>query len=1522
MAKGSNNLSGRRSHGAKPYDSNNSFVKKVATKVTDLMPQRSWISKWFNNSENNGEMLNDSENAEYEGFAEEVQEAPAAKRPRIRMDVVHPPGTFNIQLRNKSSLNKVDGSKEQFINYDETNEDFLEPLAAGPSGACRLVSSTPAIQSDARGVSSQRSNLNSVIPSTQDNGVTNGADDNSESSESTSGCSSLIPQNNRQEAPSNTSFASSFANKKRFIDDKMNYTNHLQSPRSLFLDTSTRDSLSSRRPSFNSSIMSNTLERSPSLSSPFYSGNVTFGGANAAGLYKRSRSLFNSNSEYKLKVPRRTNVQVKPTNTVDIDSSGISQTAKRILEALEHFSSPILDAKKIPIKNTTNLMNATGRKRTREEQNCASPKVGLRHMTRELTVPTVPDLLKIRRRQRLQDTTLAARQIVSAQTGPLLTTPSEYRLRTAADDDPKFRGKLRAKSKRNTLDDETLEPVNLPTIPLPISTLPRFEIALPEYTKSADRSTDKENSFKFASPIRVTDTTKSLKSINDFTFSNPLNAVEEAAKGSSYDLSTAETVILDSDESILSNTSAPNFMWSGSTAPKLKEKAKPKPKVNEPTVLGVASELKSGSVNDFLSELRKKAKEGEHERNSTPENKEKSSESTIDVEVLNSLQNHNESWECSECLIRNDSTTHCTSCKSSKPGLKAKEPPRVFGANTIQLKPIENDCFGSQFKLSTDQWECSACMVRNKQSEEKCVSCTTPRPVAKLTNSGHDSDLLKKFKPAGDSWECPGCMVRNNGNIMTCPCCNAAKPSSKAGPKKEASKENTLKFNNKSIEGFKPAQSTWECPCCMVRNAETATICPCCKAVKPGTSNASLKKPEENTQGSLQGFGDKFKKPIGAWNCDSCLISNKSEATECVACTTAKPGTQKSISSSGSSLQFSFGVPPKDSGFKFGIDKADVKSTESAGGFTFGSEAAFTNVEQFSFGIPKTAKSIEAAKPAEFTFGQKSTENTAGFQLNKSSDMVASAEKESNKTEKPKFTFGIPKSDEKKPESSDKIEKTEKVEKFSFGIPSAPAATIQATTASTPGFKFGSPKSKRPADDEPQAKKTAFGGAPTSIQTVSSSTTASPFSSTVTTSQTISSPPSFSFIPNTTVPANRASPATTTTVATSLPAFSNSTFSFSDQSKSSQPATLPSFGVPSAGGPTFSFGGKKPAETTVATEKKPPPAFPSATSTTTFGSSATASPFGTSEANAPPAFGAGEKKTSLFGAQENKLPAFGDAETKTPAFGATDKSTPVFGSGSKAPLFPAATPSFGASTTASPFGNSTPLFGNNASSGFGSPQTSNAFPASKPNDGDNLAPSTNLFSFGSSQPSSGGFNFAGGNSAPTAIAQKPPVFAFGANSSTTQAASTFGGNTFSTTTQATPAQPSFSFNSPKPEAPSAFRQSASASTPLFGAAQPAQGQTPFSGAGASNAGFSFGAAAPAAPSGGFNFGGMPQQPAPAPTQPNSGFNFNAPNAMAPNAMSFNFTGGNAPQAFNATPQLQQSQPQRKIKTAKRRMTPR
>ena len=34
----------------------------------------------------------------------------------------------------------------------------------------------------------------------------------------------------------------------------------------------------------------------------------------------------------------------------------------------------------------------------------------------------------------------------------------------------------------------------------------------------------------------------------------------------------------------------------------------------------------------------------------------------------------------------------------------------------------------------------------------------------------------------------------------------------------------------------------------------------------------------------------KFAKPAGAWECDVCMVQNKADSNQCVACTAAKPG--------------------------------------------------------------------------------------------------------------------------------------------------------------------------------------------------------------------------------------------------------------------------------------------------------------------------------------------------------------------------------------------------------------------------------------------------------------------------------------------------------------------------------------------------------------------------------------------------------------------------------------------------------
>ncbi|KAG7189471.1 hypothetical protein KM043_017166 [Ampulex compressa] len=1330
MAKGSNNLSGRRSssHNTKPYDANNSFVKKVATKVTDFIPQRSWISKWFNSSQGNGDVSNDADNVEEVELEEDVQQPPPSKRPRIRMDVTHPPGTFSIQPRAKTLSNKADTPKEYLVN-DEMVDDFLEPMAAGPSGMGRLISSTPATGSDIRTLAPQRSELNTLVSATN-NGTVNGTDDNSESSESTSGCSSLIPQTNRQEAPSNVSYNSPFTNRKRFIDDKLTFTNHLQSPRSLFLDSNSRDTLSSRRPSFNASVMTNTLDRASPLSSPFYSGNITFGGANAAGLYKRSRTLFNDTNELQLKVPRRTNIQVKPSNATGIDSSGMSQTAKKILEALEHFSSPITDAKKIPLKSTNNTVSAmASKKRAREESVCPTARVGLRHMTRELTVPTVPDILKLRRRQKLQNTTVAARKIVSARSEP---PPSqEYRLRTETDENSKYQGKLRAKSKANLDEEDTVEVVNLPTIPLPISSLPNFDFTVPQTPLAEDKSIiTKQDTFTFASPIKVPKMTKVLKSINNFTFSSPINAEDNRQSFS---------------------------------APRLKEKIK-----NEGDGPST-SELKSGSVMDVLcsksnskeSETSKQEKFSLESENNTVANK----------GSMDAANDGPSVWECAECLIKNNNTeTQCVACKALKPSCKDTKvsQPLSMSTNTTETKPVVNDCFGSQFKLSSNQWECSECYIRNKQAELKCVACNALKPKAKSEDQAATpnvakeakSDLMEKFKPAEGSWECPGCMLRNSVTATSCVCCHAPNTNSKLGAKKNKNaNENTTSTSDQSatVSGMKDASSkpnlatseilekfkskdSWECPSCMVRNNSSVDSCPCCNTAKPTTTAKPATKTES---ASSNGFGDKFKKPEGSWSCDSCMVQNQAKDTTCVACSAIKPGSKTAETPSvntGSTLQFSFGIPANSGGFKFGIDKADSQpksdGISSMNGFKFGEIQQTGQVPHFTFGIPTEDKKVvsETSKSTD-TVPQISQPAEIGTGIQTKSDTIIkfSGDQAMNKDEKtvaPIFAPIVPNSKST----------TVVTDKYSSGV--------QGSAPSTSGFMFTAlkPETKSITElDKTQAVSSSLKSTveiPTPKVEVAAPVAATSTNASLSTliaqanTQANNTNTTFSFgaINTTTAVTNSAS---TNIGATCLPVSTQSSFAYTDAETMPLPSTLQSFGDPTAVSnpgsglaPTFRFGENKSDK-----ESKQPATLTSSAATTSifssipnatsffgnnegkptafvakfnskpvsFGATPAKSPAFAMSENKTSGFGNTENKVSSFGSTENKVSSFGNAENKVSTFGNTENKVPSFESTeNKVPSFASTenkVPSFGSTENKLPsFGssdNKAPLFGTN-----------------------------------------------------------------------------------------------------------------------------------------------------------------------------------------------------------------------------------
>ncbi|KAK2578772.1 hypothetical protein KPH14_008877 [Odynerus spinipes] len=1604
MAKSSGNLSSKRSlsHNTKPYDANNSFVKKVATRVTDFIPQPSWISKWFNTSQGNGDISNDSESFEEAELEEDIEKPPPSKRPRIRTDITHPPGTFSVRPKVKTSNDKTKISKEKYSMQDDTRDDFLKPTTAGPSGIGHLICSTPTTQLDSRPVATQRSDLNLLIP-TSNNGTANGMDDNSESSESTSGCSSLIPQTNRQEASSHDVYNSSYVGRKRFIDEKLTFTNHLQSPRALFVESNSRDTLSSRRPSFNASVMTNTLDRASSMSSPFYNGNTTFGGANTVGLYKRSqsKSLLNTTSDIKLKVPRKTSVQVKPLNTA-VDPSGMSQTARKILEALEHFSSPISDAKKIPLKSTNNTASLVNKKRQREENETPSPRVGLRHLTRELTVPTVPDMLKLRRCQKLQDTTVAARKIVSARNGP--PPPSQdYCLGSDESGNVKFPGKVKVSAKTNLSEEGTIKTVNLPSVPLPISSLPNFNFTLPQTSKNLS---SKEENFKFASPIKVTDPTQNLKSINNFTFSNPINAEDHQILNKPSD-SWLLSKPLNSELNSLSNTSSmptSNFIWSGSsTAPRPKEKRKHE--TNSQIGVKATSDFKATSVIDVLcnkpSEKTSSLPKAEPSLNASTKKRAYDESSTISpdkgvngstVKKSEDLSNNTEQtaseiWECSECLIRNNSSTmQCCACKALKPKSNVQVTVSLpTSSNVVKTKTTATDCFGSKFKVSSIQWSCTSCSTKNKQTDTKCISCNTQK-TENLTQTGtsltaisKSDNIMSKFRPTGGSWECPGCMLRNSATTITCPCCSASKPSSlKVSPKKNKTMTaqesvsnqevnlntnvNTTISNNSQLpnsaimEKFKPTKDSWECPSCMVRNADSAAVCPCCNTAKPNAkgnqSNEVQKLPAPN------GFGDKFKKPEGSWSCDCCMVQNKAESLECVSCSSAKPGSAKpkeSTLNTGSSLKFNFGIPAAANNFKFGIDKADGQSKSgdsSINNFKFGSIQQSNETGKFVFGIPKEDKSDISKSVLNISapiVTPKTSECNTGFQFNTKSEKAAT---NTNSTESEKkalpFSFGIPKCENSILSTEKKLD-----------------STVQSP------FSFGINKTEVNTAEKKEDQKTASENIASVIKSTTNVTDSSftpkvndNTSIAVTTTQNnileSTSKPTFSFTASNT--ATPVSNSTSIAPSTCLPSYSQHSFTFSDAKTATQTTTTPTFGqiVTSSSNATstvpaiFSFGTSESVGVSDPPAKKINTSIDSAGGATSqiftnvsktmplFSNSdaKTTAAFGTGETNVsafttgenkPPLFGTSETKVPVFGNTENKSSIFGTTETKMSLFGNTEKSTPVFGNTEKnipvfgnteknTPVFstPSATPTptFGSRTNnAVLFGPSAPVFGNNTTTNFGSGSAPNIFSTTKPSENNTSNPSLFTFGVASNQtaPQSGnGFNFSVNNNS-AGSAQKP-LFTFGSNSNTQQCNNLFGGSGFNNTAQTN--TPNFTFNAPKSET-STFGQPAAA-TPLFGTLQNNQNQSTssFSSTPSSNAGYNFGNTTPATTSGGFNFDRV--EPT---STPSGGFNFNPPSSTPtvsfdPNTPpSFHFTGGSAPTSFKAPPPAGP----RKIKKAVRRM---
>ncbi|KAM4705741.1 nuclear pore complex protein Nup153 [Rhinophrynus dorsalis] len=818
-------------------------------------------------------------------------------------------------------------------------------------------------------------------------------------------------------------------------------------------------STTSKKPSFNLSAFgalspslgnSSVLKSSQLGDSPFYPGKTVYGGAGAA------RSSRVRSTPYQ--APLRLQVKAKSTNS---QSYGVtSSTARRILQSLEKMSSPLADAKRIPTISSPlsltperSLLDGTEMPSKRKKvdssyppvQRLVTPKSISVNANRSLYVkPSLtpsavankssrrvqPDKHKVPRRNHVPDPPAA----------PLSESFSYPKFSTPASNGLSGGGKMmRERGSHYTTkpaDEEPAVPA-LPEISLPISLA-----ALPTFTFSTLTNTT-------ASPITARkaadskmQTTSAINSSPVFTFSSPIVKSTDSnaqSTGSPVGFTFSEPAVKASVSSTIVEDKMPALSSPAKTPVTVNSSNAKKKEEETGGFCKPAKSLKEGSVLDMLRSpgfatplTPQQTSTSTLTKSTPPVAKPAVSSFTLGKVTLGEGNKPAFGlWQCNACLLENRaSDSNCVACSAAKEkpaGTPKQQTMSAPSCNTKNMARVSStQGFGDKFKMAAGTWNCDTCLVQNKAEATKCVACETPKPgtgvkaallippTTKAMKSTAEPSVVPAsislslqdmFKKPEGAWDCTVCCVQNKTEDSRCVACMSEKPASTA-----QSSSGQLGL----LDQFKTPSGSWNCDVCLIINKAEATKCVACESAKPGTK-AELKASTAQSSSGQLGLLDQFKTPSGSWNCDVCLIINKAEATKCVACESAKPGTKAELKGFGTSTTSTGSTAPS---FKFGLQSSsgtgDLKldastdvvsaSNTSASGFSFPKPTG-----DFKFGIGSSASSSDGEKKDKgFTFGiaaANSNQVSAGFKFG----ISGPAQTEKDSIKKPVasgFTFG------------------------------------------------------------------------------------------------------------------------------------------------------------------------------------------------------------------------------------------------------------------------------------------------------------------------------------------------------------------------------------------------------------------------------------------------------------------------------------------------------------------------------------
>ncbi|KAM4028196.1 LOW QUALITY PROTEIN: nuclear pore complex protein Nup153 [Anomaloglossus baeobatrachus] len=736
-------------------------------------------------------------------------------------------------------------------------------------------------------------------------------------------------------------------------------------------------SMNSRKPTFNLSTFgslspslgnSSVLRSSQLGDSPFYPGKTTYGGA-ASVRTSRVRST-------PYQAPLRRQVKPKPANN---QSYGVtSSTARRILQSLEKMSSPLADARRIPSVSSPSAMTPENSVTDVADNSSKRKKVDASY----------PPVKKLVTPKSISVSTNASLYIKPSLTSSSIANASSRR--TQGSD------KHKELPKNHTLDapaPQHTESFLYPKFSTPASNgfpsgrgggkMMREKGS--HYTnKAPDEEVEAPDLPQISLPISST-------ALPKISFGHPVKTTPPPAAVSKSVFSTAQAI---------NSPSNPSFTFSSPIVKSTESNAQ-----SPGSSVGFTFSVPAMKVSSL----------------SSPTNKKSASSSPAPV-AMNSSN------------VKKTEEEHSGFCKPAKtlkegsvldilksPGFSASS---SSPQTTTTLTPKSTSpplarpsaAFGDKRKQALGIWYCSKCLLENKASDSKCMSCATPKelPAGDLKESAASTPSAtvkntltltsvqgfgEQFKKAPGTWDCDTCLVQNRPESTKCIACETPKPgteakaallllpTTKSDKPKVPADTGLTSASLKFAELAKKPLGSWECDVCLVQNKAEDGKCVACTTPKPGLAAPASTLPTSAPAAQCQlGSLEQFKKAAGSWDCDVCCVNNKADVVKCVSCQSAKAGSKAEIpgfgtlsGSSDSTLPtVKFGLPSSTNSGGLKSNASTDSLTSKSGGFSF---PKFSG--EIKFGLSSSpSKSADEKKDTGFKFGTPSSTNNSGSTSN------------------------------------------------------------------------------------------------------------------------------------------------------------------------------------------------------------------------------------------------------------------------------------------------------------------------------------------------------------------------------------------------------------------------------------------------------------------------------------------------------------------------------------------------------------